>query len=392
MIVEHLSKIDNILKEMTDTGYVAGINCMILEDGKPVYYGESGYLDLEKKVPVKKDSIFRLYSMTKPITSAAVMCLVEDGKIDLNQAVGEFLPSYQNQIVADRDEKYSVRRAMKVKDLLNMTSGLTYGGETNITEIQTEKLCTEAISRLNTKDEMTTMEFATRLGEIPLIFNPGESFRYSYSADVLGAIVEVVSGMRFGEFLKKRIFDPLGMEDTGFYVPKEKQHRLSKVYQASEYGLKEYTYNHLDINLCMDHEPAFQSGGAGLVSTIEDYSKFATMLMNNGLYNGKRIMQPGTVKYMTTGCLDEGPQEEFKNWDGLFGFTYSNLLRVLKDPGMAVTMGSEGEYGWDGWLGAYFSNDPKHKVTILEMIQRKDAGTTYYMRRIRDVVYAAVED
>lgn len=392
MVVEHLNKIDNILKEMTDTGYVAGINCMILEDGKPVYYGERGYLDLEKKVPVKKDSIFRLYSMTKPITSAAVMCLLEDGKIDLNQSVGDFLPSYQNQIVADRDEKYSVRRPMKVKDLLNMTSGLTYGGETNITEIQTEKLCAEAVSRLNTKDEMTTMEFATRLGEIPLIFNPGESFRYSYSADVLGAIVEVVSGMRFGEFLKKRIFEPLGMNDTGFYVPKEKQERLSKVYQASEYGLKEYTYNHLDINLCMDHEPAFQSGGAGLVSTIEDYSKFAVMLMNNGLYNGKRVMQPGTVKYMTTGCLDEGPQKEFKNWDGLFGFTYSNLLRVLKDPGMAVTMGSEGEYGWDGWLGAYFSNDPKHKITILEMIQRKDAGTTYYMRRIRDVVYAAVED
>lgn len=392
MVKEHLNKIDNILKEMTDTGYVAGINCMILRDGKPIYYGESGYIDLEKKNPVKKDSIFRLYSMTKPITSAAVMCLVEDGKIDLNQPVGDFIPSYKDQIVADRDEKYSVRRPMKVKDLLDMTSGLTYGGETNITEIQTEKLCAEAISRLNSKDEMSTIEFASRLGEIPLIFNPGESYRYSYSADVLGAIVETVSGMKYGEFLKKRLFEPLGMKDTGFYVPKEKQNRLSKVYQPSEYGLKEYTYNHLAINLCMDHEPAFQSGGAGLCSTIEDYAKFANMLMNNGLYEGKRIMQPGTVKFMTSGCLDEGPAEEFKNWDGLSGFTYSNLLRVLKNPGLAVTAGSKGEYGWDGWLGPYFSNDPKHKITILEMIQRTDAGTTYYMRRIRNVVYAAIED
>ena len=142
----------------------------------------------------------------------------------------------------------------------------------------------------------------------------------------------------------------------------------------------------------MDHEPAFQSGGAGLATTIDDYAKFATMLNNNGELNGVRVMEPGTVRYMTTGHMEEAPRKDFMTWDGVDGFIYSNLLRILKDEGAAVTCGSEGEYGWDGWLGPYFINDPKHKVTILHMIQKTDTGTTTYTRRIRNVVYSSLED
>jgi len=392
MNISHLDKINDILKEMTQNGFVAGASCMVLKDGKQIFYGQEGLVDIANNKPIAPDSIFRLYSMSKPVTSAAVMLLVEDGKIDLNCPVGDFIPTFKNQVVNEGFERYPVRRPMKVKDLLNMTAGLTYGGVGSVTDEMTEAICNEAISRLDTDNEMTTVEFATRLGEVPLIFSPGESFNYSYCADVLGAIVEIVSGMRFGDFLKKRIFEPLGMEDTGFYVPKEKQDRLVKVYEDSEKGLREYHFNRLNINLNMDHEPGFQSGGAGLCTTIIDYAKFATMLMNMGEYEGKRIMQPGTVKYMTEGDMEDGPKKAWANWDSMEGFVYANLLRVCKNPGKAMTISIEGEYGWDGWLGPYFINDPKHKITILHMIQKTNAGTTTYMRRIRNVVYSAVEE
>lgn len=392
MDVNHLKKIDDVLSEMTGNGFVAGANCLVLKNGEEVYYGERGYADISGKLPLKRDSIFRLYSMSKPVTSAAVMLLVQDGLLDLNNPVGDYIPTFKNQVVADRYDRVPVRRAMKVIDLLNMRGGLTYGGDLNTPEAMTLKITEEAISRLDTDHEMSTLEFAKRIGEVPLLFNPGEHFQYSFSADVLGAIVEVVSGMRFGDFLNKRIFKPLGMEDTGFFVPSDKQSRLVKVYKGTESGLKEFNYNHLAINLKMDHEPAFQSGGAGLATTIDDYAKFATMLNNNGELGGVRIMEPGTVRYMTTGHMEEGPRKDFMNWDGVDGFIYSNLLRILKDEGAAVTCGSEGEYGWDGWLGPYFINDPKHKVTILHMIQKTDTGTTTYTRRIRNVVYSSLED
>lgn len=389
---EHLKKIEDIMDEMVDTGYVAGALTMVLENNEPIFYAEKGYADIENKKPLKKDSIFRLYSMSKPITSAAAMLLMQDGKLDINKAVGDFIPSFKNQVYLTEDGKKPVKRDMKVKDLLDMTGGLTYGGNSNENEIATSKLTAEAISRLDTDNEMTTLEFVSELGKIPLIFSPGDSFNYSYCADVLGAVVEVVAKMPFGEFLKKRIFEPLGMEDTGFFVPKEKQDRLVKVYEQTEEGLKEFFYNNLNINLKMNHEPAFQSGGAGLCTTITDYAKFAAMLMNGGVYNGVRIMEEGTVRFMTTGSMQEAPSKAIGSWDGMNGFEYANLLRVLKDPGKAVTFGSKGEYGWDGWLGPYFINDPVHKITILHMIQRTDAGTTTYMRRIRNVVYAATED
>ena len=392
MDVNHLKKIDDVLSEMTGNGFVAGANCLVLKDGEEVYYGERGYADISGRLPLKRDSIFRLYSMSKPVTSAAVMLLVQDGLLDLNNPVGDYIPTFKNQTVADRYERVPVRRPMKVIDLLNMRGGLTYGGDLNTPEALTLKITEEAISRLDTDHEMSTLEFAKRLGEVPLLFNPGEHFQYSFSADVLGAITEVVSGMRFGEFLSKRIFKPLGMEDTGFFVPSDKQSRLVKVYKGTDTGLKEFNYNHLAINLKMDHEPAFQSGGAGLATTIDDYAKFATMLNNNGELNGVRVMEPGTVRYMTTGHMEEAPRKDFMTWDGVDGFIYSNLLRILKDEGAAVTCGSEGEYGWDGWLGPYFINDPKHKVTILHMIQKTDTGTTTYTRRIRNVVYSSLED
>jgi len=193
--------------------------------------------------------------------------------------------------------------------------------------------------------------------------------------------------------MHERILDPLGMNDTDFYVPKDKQNRLGKVYKATENGLEEYTHNHLIINLTGNRPPKFESGGAGLFSTLDDYAKFGTMLLNKGIYNGKQILNPGTVKYFTEADIEEGgPKSAMKYWDGMNGCAYANLLKICKEPGKAVTLSSSGEYGRDEWLGPYFLNDPAHNMTVLHMLQRTDSGTTSYMRRIKNVIFSILED
>lgn len=390
MNTEHLKKIDNVLKELTDCGYAAGGSVLILRNGTEQYYTAYGKRDIEANLPIERDTIFRLYSMTKPITAAAVMMLFEDGLLDLEAPVGDYIDTYKNQTYGDRYNLIPVHRPMIIKDLLDMRSGLCYNGILNMTEQMTGVLVDEGISRIGSKNEMTTMEFAERLGSIPLMFSPGEGYNYSFSADVLGAIIEKISGMKFGEFLKERIFEPLGMKDTGFWVPEESRSRLTKVYRQTDSGLEEFNYNHLIINLRGDHAPAFESGGAGLFSTLDDYSHFGTMLLNRGEYNGKRLMQKATVDFMTGASMSDEAFEMRKKTDGYAGYEYANLMRIMKDPSLSTIMTSDGEYGWDGWLGPYFINDPVDNVTFLLMLQRCDTGTNTYTRRIRNIVFSAV--
>ena len=196
--------------------------------------------------------------------------------------------------------------------------------------------------------------------------------------------------MRFGDFLEKELFNPLEMVDTGFWVPEEKQNRLVKTYICNEgQASVRYTDNHLGIRSAMDRRPAFESGGAGLVSTIDDYSHFAQMLLNGGTYKGRQILSLAMVRFMTGHVLSAAQQEVFERegmaW--LEGFSYGNFMRVLVDPGRSTTLGSKGEYGWDGWLGCYFANAPKDQMTILMMTQKKDAGTFRMTRLLRNAIY-----
>lgn len=193
--------------------------------------------------------------------------------------------------------------------------------------------------------------------------------------------------MRFGEFLEERIFKPLGMQDTAFYVPQDKQTRLSKVYEPTSDGLKEYHYPHLGIQNRMALKPAFESGGAGLVSTIDDYKVFSQMLLHKGSFHGVTLLSPKTVEFMTGAHLSSSLQDYVNQWENLPGYTYANLLRIMTDPGTAVSLGSKGEYGWDGWLGPYLTNDPANRMTLLIMQQKTGSGTTEYTRRIRNVVF-----
>ena len=389
---DKLKKLQVILQEMTDRKYVSGVSCMVIHRGEEQCYYEAGSRDIDAGHKMTRDTIHRLYSMTKPVTAAAAMILLEEGKIDLLDQVSDYLPGFRNQYVIERGVIVPVKQPMTIQHLLNMTSGLVYPGEGNPAEVRCDRLIEEVKSKLLTDKALTTVEIANKAGKLPLAFMPGTAWQYGMSADVLGAVVEVVSGMRFGEFLSQRIFEPLGMCDTAFYVPQDKQGRLAKVYRETEQGLVEETGCHLGIQDKMELPPAFESGGAGLCSTIDDYAKFAQMLIGHGTYHGTQILAPKTVEYMTTAHVTPAQQYGVDTWESLAGYTYGNLMRIMTDPGAAVGIGSKGEYGWDGWLGTYMMNDPAHDLTILIMQQRADSGTTSYTRKMRNVMYAALEE
>ena len=384
-------RLQGVLDRAVEEKFVAGASVLVRKDGKEKWFCKSGMRDLEQGLEVERDTIFRMYSMSKPITAAAVMILAERGMLDLGEPVSKFLPGFRSQKVAQGNLSVSVKREMNIKDLLCMTSGLSYPDASTAAGREAAEVFSEIDRRLYSETPMTTKDVANALGSCRLLFQPGEHWMYGSSADILGAVIEAVSGMRFGEFLEKELFAPLGMKDTGFYVPEEKRHRLAKVYENQGGELAEVKTNHLGIRYSMDQEPAFQSGGAGLVSTLDDYARFGQMLLNGGSLGDMRILKPQTVRFMTSGKLLPAQQADFEaGWEQFSGYTYGNLMRVLEHPGQGWGMGFEGEYGWDGWLGAYFCNDPKNRVTFLLMYQLINAGTNSFTRKVRNVVSAGV--
>lgn len=388
---QKLSHLQDLLWEMTETGFVSGVNCMLLQGGQEQCYYEAGMRDLTAGLPMTRDTIFRLYSMSKPVTAAAAMILLEEGRIDLYDPVSDYLPGFCDQKVMTDGMLTPVRRPVVIQDLLNMTSGLTYPGESCPAELHTNQLMDEVITRLSTPKALTTCEIVNRLGEIPLAFQPGEKWQYGMSADVLGAVIEVVSGMRFGDFLKQRIFEPLAMNDTGFFVPAEKQERLAKVYQDRGKGLEEFHFPHLGVSNDMKTPPAFESGGAGLISTIDDYARFAQMLLQKGSFGNVSLLSPQTVAFMTQAHLAPALDIYVRQWESLAGCSYANLMRIMRDPGAAISLSRPGEFGWDGWLGAYMTVDPADDMILLLMHQKTDTGTTAYTRKIRNVVFSALD-
>ncbi len=380
-------EIQRVMDEAVKNKEVAGCNALIIQNGRELAYAESGCKDIDGKVPFSRDTIMRLYSMSKPITSAAVMILMDRGLIDLQDSVGKYIDTYNDMWVSGPNGRERVNKPITLQNLMNMTAGTCYPGDDCEASRQAAKLFDEAIGRLDGPNEMTTMELVRRIGTLDLAFQPGQTFRYSTCADILGGVVEAVTGMLFGDFLKKEIFEPLGMDDTDFYVPAEKKNRLAQVYKVSNGNIEEDKTTNLDISYTLEHRPAFESGGAGLCSTLDDYAKFARMLLNGGSYEGKRILSKKAVEFMTSGKLQSWQQSGFDPWQGLQGYSYGNLMRVLYEPGRGVGYGEAGEYGWDGWLGAYFSNDPKNDLTILMGMQKIDAGTWALQRKVRNMVY-----
>lgn len=418
METEKIKLLQERMQEAVDAKEFSGITLLYQEkDYQPVFLS-AGLADIEQNVPMTKDTIFRLYSQTKPITAAAAMILLEDGVIDLYDPVGKFFPGFLHSMVQTQQGPVPALHVMTIRDLLNMTSGLVYPDGRTQAETDTGKVYDDLIARLGTADMMSTSEFAERMSHCLLQFDPSTNWQYGTSADILGAVIEKAADMPFGEFLKERIFTPLGMEDTGFTVPDEKRSRLAAAYichtpdelpegekkaasgscgkgqevredpSKSGQWLERYAGCNLGIRSEGGENP-FESGGAGLFSTLPDYLRFARMLRDGGRSpEGEQILRPGTISFFTSHQLDDIQQKSFHAWVGLEGHSYGNLLRVMQDSRKAGIIGTNGEYGWDGWLGTYFANVPSEDATLLLGIQRYGYGTGTYTRKLRNIVFS----
>lgn len=389
MQTKKLANINTIIQNEVNNGLIAGASIRVIQNNETCFDEVFGVTDLEKKTPMTKDTIFRMHSMSKPITSVATMILYERGQLNLLAPVADYLEGFQNQKVFTEYGVVDVKRPVTIQDLLNMTSGVTYP-DGSIPGQQMGALYDEIGKAHHSGNPISTLEFCNRMGQKPLCFHPGESWGYGASADVLGAVIEVITGKKLSEFLQTEIYNPLGMKDTAFYVPEEKMSRFAQIYdyKADTKKLELFTDDFLAV---FDYvaPPAFESGGAGLVSTIEDYSHFAEMLVNGGDYQGTRILGRKTVDYIATPQLNSQQLPSY-NWDSLLGYNYGNLCRILVDPAKAVTNGTVGEFGWDGWCGNYFFVDPKEKLVMVYMVQRCGGSGMDYMRKLRNVVYGAL--
>lgn len=398
------NSIQTVLDNAVKNNFLAGVNALVYKDGKEAGYWEAGFADIENKIPYKRNTICRMFSMSKTVTSVAAMILVEEGKLDIAEELGFYLTDFWNlQVCEERGRNGTPHKAARnilIQDLLNMTSGYGYGAPDEngfYGEHLTSALLADINSDVTGANKITTQEVAHRLASIPVNFEPGTDYNYGLSADILGAVIEKVSGKKFSDFLKERIFNPLGMTDTDFYVPENKQSRLSKVYrsmwskEADGNILVPYTDCNLGIQYKMDKAPAFESGGAGLCSTIDDYMKFTLMLTNGGELNGHRILQKKTVEYLASAKLSDELQKKFDAKMGhLQGYTYCNLLRIALDKGKCKSLTENGEFGWDGWLGPYLSVDIKNNLAIVMTMQRVDSGTTTTTRRVKNIIYSSL--
>ncbi len=369
-----------------------GAAVSVIHKGEEVFRNEYGMADKEKNIPMEKDSIFRCYSMTKPVTSVAVMTLVEAGRLSLSDAVSSYLPGFRDQKVLTEDGLVPVEREVTIQDLMDMTAGVVYPDASFPAGAVMQEMIDEYYRKIFEEDEPTsTYDLANLIGQQPLAFQPGTQWNYSFCADVLGAVVEVVSGKTYGEYLRETIFDPLGMVDTDFYVPEEKQGRFCQNYQymPESQTMEPCTWQHLGLSYFHLKKPAFESGGAGLVSTIDDYAKFVRMMLGKGSVDGVRILGRKTVEWMTRNHLDEN-QIKTLNWEALKGYGYGNLMRVLIDKEHAEMLGSNGEYGWDGWLGSYVCMDPEEDLAIIYVIQKCGGNGFRDVQVIRNIVYSAL--
>ena len=292
---------------------------------------------------------------------------------------------FRNPRIARPDgEIVPAPRAPWVSELLGMTSGLCYP-DADPAGQYAARVFEEEQAQIAAGGGMGTVEFCNELGKQPLAFAPGTHWRYGTSADVLGAVIEAASGKSFRQFLKDELLDPLGMADTDFYVPEEKRDRLVTCYKRTAGGLEPFGGMHLAVGR-YDRLPAFESGGAGLVSTLQDYSAFATMLLNGGEYHGERILSEASVRFMRSPRLR--PEVRRDIWDGLGGYNYGCLMRVCDLPGACGCFTEPGEYGWDGWLGTYFANLPGSGITFLLNQNATDTGTAPVTRRCRNILAA----
>ncbi|MBS0641492.1 MAG: beta-lactamase family protein [Proteobacteria bacterium] len=375
-----LDRLSAALNERTISGHLPGAVALVARHGKVAYCNTFGMQDPVSGAPMKADSIFRVYSMTKPIVSVAVMMLWEEGRVLLSDPISKFIPAFSDTRVAaiqgDSFTTTAADRPITVQDLLRHTSGLTYEFRGN--GPVHKEYAKARIARL----KQTNEEQANGLAALPLLHQPGTVWEYSRSTDVLGRLVEVISGQTLGTFLNARILGPLGMTDTAFSVPEKQQHRIAEAFAKDP-------ENHTDVSLLDIRRPAiFESGGGGLAATTMDYARFCAMLMGNGRLGETRLLGRKTLELMTSDHLGSvsGPPDLLPPGHG-FGLGFA----VRTSAGMAPFPGSVGNYYWSGAAGTSFWIDPVERLFAVLMIQAP-VQREYYRVLFRDMVYAAVTD
>jgi CubicO group peptidase (beta-lactamase class C family) len=365
MSAERLERLSDGMKSLVDQGRLAGVVTMVARHGKVIEFEADGKRDIAADLPMQKDSIFRIYSMSKPITGVAMMMLFEEGKWQLNDPVAKYIPEFAGLKVYGTDPGGNMvlmdqAHPLTMRELMSHTGGFTYGFFSNT---PVDKLQREA-DLLNVDN--TLEEFIHRVAKLPLNAQPGSEWHYSISVDIQGYIVQKLSGMPFAEFLDKRIFKPLGMPDTGFYVPAEKRKRLAEFYDYDKDGHFEIV--HGGINHDFSAKPALSSGGGGLVSTAADYMRFCQMLLNGGQLAGVRLLSPRTVELMRTNVLP--PTMSTYAPGAGFGLDFA----VYTDAVAAGGYYGKGTFWWGGAAGTWFWIDPTDDLIVIGMIQQV-AGT-----------------
>jgi CubicO group peptidase (beta-lactamase class C family) len=394
-----LTRLDQFIQKYVDEKQFNGATAIIARDGKIIYFKAFGYSDIQQKKLMQKDNIFRIASMTKPIISVAAMMLFEEGKFSLDDPISKFIPAFKNPKVIDKynpsDTTYSTipaKTEITVRQLLNQTSGIGYAqigsGEANAIYFKNN------INGGIGTPYSTLKEMIPKLASLPLFNHPGEKFQYGLNTDVLGYLVEVISGVPLDKFLSERIFSPLGMKDTYFFIPREKQHRLVNLYQQDSQGQLRLQDSVIKLNgnfyrdFPKTPNGSYFSGGAGLSSTAYDYAVFGQMMINGGEYNGTRILSPHTVRMMTQNQIGNLAMWGNPNNPNVFGLGFG----VYTEKSEAAVPVYAGTYDWAGMFASHFWVDPKAKIVAVFMRNVWPTTQWDFGDRVKAVVYQALND
>ncbi len=380
-----LERLTAVLKSAIDSGELPGAVMMIARDGKLIYSQSLGWQDKNTGLPMREDSIFRIYSMTKPLVSVAAMTLVEQGKLSLDEPVSKYIPAFSDTKVGVEStnasgetvfELVAPDRPVTIHDLLRHTSGLTYQMRGTPTEVK------KRYKQANIFSQHWTLEdFANAIAKMPLQFQPGTTWEYGHSVDVLGRVVEVAAGMSLDRYLDQAIFQPLGMDDTAFRVDTGKQDRIAEPIPDKYTGK---TPKLLDVR----NPVSFFAGGHGLTSTAGDYLRFSQMLLNGGELDGKRVLGPKTVRFMASNHLNESISKGSSYIPGPgYGFGLGFATRL--EYGQSNWPASIGEFYWGGYAGTYFWIDPEEDLVVSYMSQ-EPVRRQHYRVLLRDLVYQAI--
>ncbi|MBD8909067.1 serine hydrolase [Methylorubrum zatmanii] len=390
---DRLERVDAWMRRYVETGRLAGLSVAVMRGGKTAFFRAHGQADLARSRPFTADTILRIYSMTKPLTSLAVLMLYEEGRFQLDDPVSRFLPEFTEMLVMTggnraRLETEPALRAITIRDLLTHTSGLTYGFM--------EATLVDALYRRDEIDFQTSNlplgELVARLARQPLLAQPGTEWNYSVATDVLGHLVAVVSGQDFGEFMRARILRPLRMHDTDFFVPQEKRDRFAANYAFDREGrLRLYDDS---VGSRFLTPPPLASGGGGLVSTAGDYLRFCRMILNLGELDGVRLLGRKTVELMLTnhlpGDLAAMGQPRFAE-SSYAGIGFGLGVSVMLDPARAQIVGTPGEVSWGGVASTSFWIDPDEDMAVVLMTQLVPSSALPLRRELRVLTYAALE-